>query len=348
MEFKKHNILSISGGGIRGYMEALFMQLFCKEFKINEEKFIDLFDVVGGTSIGGIIAIALAKGITPSQLVKLFKNKRHDIFPSRAGWLDKLKFVTAGTAFYKRDGLVNAIKELIGEEAKIRDLKKRVIITTLKKEEDAEGVTVSSPVYITNMIEVDKHLHCLDFTLLDAACATSAAPMYFDPYVRDESTGDKAFYIDGGVWRNNPISACINGIRKEFPESNVQNILSLGTGVINFDFHGGEPPDPEQLKESNLKIFDGAQMLIYTLQASLGCAEAAAAHDAKMFQHCSNDNAVVYEYFQPRLNDYKDTELDNTSDEFFEYMEKKVYNEFYQKVDKYRKLYNSLILGARL
>ena len=61
---KTISILNLPGGGVRGYMEVLFLKKFCETFKIKEEDFIKHFDIITGTSIGGLIALALVQGNT--------------------------------------------------------------------------------------------------------------------------------------------------------------------------------------------------------------------------------------------------------------------------------------------
>lgn len=68
-------ILSIDGGGIRGIIPAKILSLI--EEKLNQEgkenQICDYFDLICGTSTGGIIAIGLALGMRASDILSLYK-----------------------------------------------------------------------------------------------------------------------------------------------------------------------------------------------------------------------------------------------------------------------------------
>jgi patatin-like phospholipase/acyl hydrolase len=79
---KKFKILSIDGGGIRGIFPAQY--LACLEARLEEEnksgKLCDHFDLICGTSTGGIIALGLGLGMKSNEMVELYENHRKDIF----------------------------------------------------------------------------------------------------------------------------------------------------------------------------------------------------------------------------------------------------------------------------
>ena len=81
--------LSIDGGGIRGLMPALWLERL-EEFVIDEidekRRLSDIFDCIGGTSIGGILSLGLAKPIPASELVKILREKGDQVFPQNKTW----------------------------------------------------------------------------------------------------------------------------------------------------------------------------------------------------------------------------------------------------------------------
>ena len=314
------NVLSLSGGGIRGYISVLFLQKFCAMYRIPERQFINLFDIVGGTSIGGILTIALTNGVTPSQLVTLFETKRKDIFPSRPNWFQKLKFLATGESFYDQEGLMSAIQQVIPDikTKTINQIKKRVVITTLRRKTDSNGKLCSTPIYITNVQSIDPKGGNGLFTLYDACRATSSAPMYFPPYKKGKSQ-----YIDGGVWCNNPAMICLNALKSTFRTSKRQCVLSVGTGATNFQMHK-EQILQESLHNQSVEFFNGAQELIYTISAAITSPESDIDFNLHQMQQHEIYNRLFYYKFQPLLDDYDDVELDNTSDDFFKYMRRKV------------------------
>ena len=79
-EKAKFRILSIDGGGIRGYIPALILQEIENELNRIPQpngaplKLHEFFDLVVGTSTGGILALGLAKGLEGSHLVDVYSN----------------------------------------------------------------------------------------------------------------------------------------------------------------------------------------------------------------------------------------------------------------------------------
>ena len=71
-------ILSIDGGGIRGIYSANVLAQFEKTFDC---KLVDYFDLICGTSTGGLIALALSLGIPASDIADFYRKKGALIFP---------------------------------------------------------------------------------------------------------------------------------------------------------------------------------------------------------------------------------------------------------------------------
>ncbi len=193
-------ILSIDGGGIRGIIPALALQTLEAETGRSIQA---MFDMVVGTSTGGIIAIALARGRTPDDIVRLFEQRGAEIFSKPWYWLG-----LTGPK-YSADGIERVLREEIGE-----------------------GLLSSAciPVAVTTGSLLDRRAFLLrswkpeaqDTTLWAAARATSAAPTFFPSF------GHRKL-IDGGVWANNPCYRAYMLASKFYPGEILQ-MLSLGTG----------------------------------------------------------------------------------------------------------------------
>jgi patatin-like phospholipase/acyl hydrolase len=175
------HILSLSGGGFKGLFTAVILE------KLEEELGYPIakkFDLLAGTSIGGIIALALADEIPAKTITEFFVNNKDKIF-GRA-------FLLGYSCWskYSNEGLKECLVEIF-KDSKIKDLKHRIIIPTI-------NYTKGSP-------QILKTRHHKDFKtdikwpLVDVALATSAAPVYF-PMFRSEY-GD---FIDGGIVANHP------------------------------------------------------------------------------------------------------------------------------------------------
>lgn len=184
-------ILSIDGGGIKGvYAASLLYELESK----NNIKICDYFDIIAGTSTGGIIAAALAVGISAEKILKLYMENGQKIFPSG-------KYLRLFHGKYKREPLERALDSVFKKQ-KISECKTRLLIPSVNI---ANGkVTVFKTPHAADL-RYDKDLfitHCL--------LAATAAPIYFEPYKMRGGT-----YIDGGIGANNPsLIALVEGITR--------------------------------------------------------------------------------------------------------------------------------------
>ncbi len=193
-------ILTIDGGSIRGIFPAAFLANLEKDL---EHPIGDYFDLISGTSTGGIIAIGLALGMTAAEILKLFETKGPAIFaqarPGFPGWLaSKLRFgkwLTWGPK-YSSQPLLDALSEVLGEK-KIGDAQTRLVIPAWHPK--TQGVyifkTAHHPRFDTDWKE----------PAIDAAMATAAAPTYFTEHVTANGVG----LVDGGLWANNPIGIAV-------------------------------------------------------------------------------------------------------------------------------------------
>lgn len=201
---KKQKILIIAGGGVFGIIPARFM-LSLEQIPLN------VIDVFGGTSIGGILSIAFAQGMTTQEVYTMFKNLVGDIF--HAPWYRGLNPFGAK---YSAKALEKHLKERF--PGSFGALKKRIFIPTLDFQHNQ--------VKVYDNIVIDKDLVTPTW---EVARATSAAPTFFAPF--DCKT--KAM-IDGGLLENLPIITTCSGLKaKAGIKYSDMHVLALGTGFKN-------------------------------------------------------------------------------------------------------------------
>lgn len=224
------NILSIDGGGIRGIIPALVLAEL-------EERTgrgaADLFDLIAGTSTGGIIAAAVAapgpEGGAPHaarELVALYRDEGPEIFSRSA-----LKRLTSGLGLleekYDDGALVAALRRYLGD-ARVSEARTRVLITAYELETRA-------PYFVKSWrtaAEPDR-----DIRLWEAARATAAAPTYFEPALVEPPGGGAALsLVDGGVFATNPAMCAFAEAARIAPGEPVR-IVSLGTGRLDDPIH---------------------------------------------------------------------------------------------------------------
>lgn len=203
-------ILSIDGGGFRGLLPALVLAAFEARTGRSVAK---CFDLIAGTSTGGIIALALAAGIPAQKIVEFYMEKGPGIF-SRS--LAKRITSMGGLAdeLYDAGALEIALFELFGER-KLSSAEVKALVVAY----DIQG---RGAVLLRTWNAED----CL---MAAAARATSAAPTYFEPYAVKTATGLVFPCIDGGVVANNPsLYAVVEALRLRGWRR--IDLVSLGTG----------------------------------------------------------------------------------------------------------------------
>lgn len=231
-------ILSIDGGGIRGVFPAMILANLEAELKakgVEKWQVYQNFELICGTSTGGIMAIALALGIPAKEIYELYLDNAKVIFGNKKGFLKRFKY-----SAHKRDELERLIKEKYqkyhdgedGKDPRLKHCKTHVAIPIYDLMEGRPSVLKSK--YHEAFVR-DYHIPAYQ-----AALATSAAPTYFDPYSStyiDLNGLEKPFQnkIDGGVFANNPT---LNGIVEAQKAFNLElediSVLSIGTGHQKF------------------------------------------------------------------------------------------------------------------
>ena len=206
-------ILTIDGGGIRGTFPAAFLA--------NLEEGLDrpighYFDLISGTSTGGIIAIGLALGMRAADILKLYEEEGPAIFAqSRSGlhgWLAR-RYRWARWAFwgpkYSAEPLRAALTNVL-QERRLGEAQTRLIIPAWHPQ--TQGVYIFKTAHHPRLQTDYKEL------AVDAAMATAAAPSYFAQHVTANDVG----LVDGGLWANNPTGIAV-----------VEAIATLGWPVDN-------------------------------------------------------------------------------------------------------------------
>ena len=222
-------ILSIDGGGIRGIFPARFLELIEDELQSRDDgksKIYQHFNLITGTSTGGVIALALSLGINAKEICGLYIDNSKRIFGKKRSCIGQI-FSSSHKNYYLETLIRNTFKAINnGIDPLINDCKTNVCIPIYDLEEGKPSV-VKYPYHPS--LQRDSHIPAYQVAL-----ATSAAPTYFDPYTvtyKDSSSRT----IDGGVMVNNPtLVGLIEAIKAfNFDISDLE-ILSIGTGYRRF------------------------------------------------------------------------------------------------------------------
>lgn len=238
-------ILSIDGGGIRGLIPALILTEIERR---TGKKTSEMFDLLAGTSTGGIIAIGLnvadpetGQPYAASRIAKLYESNGQQIFQKRH-WVQALGSLVDES--FQHQGLEDILHAYFGE-AELINSKTGLLIT-------AYDIVRRKPFYFISR-EAQLRPNQENFRMRDIARATSAAPTYFEPHLLSNGHYDQLALVDGGVFANNPAmlayTEAINlkrwkDYREAIDASQARGISAEGvnTGDTARDFSAGLPP----------------------------------------------------------------------------------------------------------
>lgn len=182
---KRFQILSLDGGGIKGLFSAAILAKLEDDLDV---QITDHFDLIVGTSTGGVIALGLGLGIRPREIVQFYVDKGPKIFRSMFG-LNWIKHWFCRK--FPQAPLRNALQECFGDKRLVESTR-RLVITSYNLGAD--------DVYLFKTPHHERLKRDYKVPMWKVALATSAAPTYLPAF-----TGvDSIRLIDGGVWANNP------------------------------------------------------------------------------------------------------------------------------------------------
>lgn len=217
-------ILALSGGGYRGLFTSAILAKLEEQAK---RPIGDCFDLITGTSIGGVIALGLGLGKSAESIRKMFLDHGEEIFtrgePPR--WRPaKWKARWSQWRLPKYDGTVlrEKIEEVVGKGTRLGDARTRLLIPSV-------NMTKGS----VQMFKTAHHPNFMNdckLSAADVAMATAAAPLYFPMAKIDNSN-----FIDGGVVVNAP-DMCAVHEAVHFLNQKIEDIsvLSIGTTTSKF------------------------------------------------------------------------------------------------------------------
>ena len=202
---------------MRGLFPASFLEGLEEKY-LDGQSVADYFDLIVGTSTGGIIALGLGAGLRASDMRELYVKRGEEIFPSRKGLRKALHSIRRVVLHgYDGEALERVLREYLGDTL-LGESRVRLCIPSFEGEHSE--------------VFVFKTPHHRDFKLdwreemVKVALSTSAAPTYFRPL---DDGGYR--FVDGGIWANNPVMIGLTEALTSFSAMREQiRILSLGCG----------------------------------------------------------------------------------------------------------------------
>lgn len=235
---KVATILSIRGGGLRGIIPATYLEMI--EEKLGKQ-LNEVFNLVAGTSTGGLIAYGLNK-YTASDIVKIYENEGGSFFQKR-----RCNFFGLFGPKYKGSALYEKYREHFGEE-EISNIQYDSLITFYDISTRKCGFFKSHRAKLAPRE---------NYKIADVLACTSAAPTYFEPHTiefkepipnfsfapsfishldeinRQNYTTKTIKCIDGGVVANDPIACAMTEAFEIYPNADAFLVVSLTTGCFS-------------------------------------------------------------------------------------------------------------------
>ncbi len=229
-------VLSIDGGGIRGIIPATVLAEIESR---TQAPIAELFDLIAGTSTGGILALGLVKPsaknktrpqYAASDLTALYEKEGKRIFAS-SPWRRVVAIGNLLDERYGADGIESVLEQYFGDVS-LSEALTETLVTSYEIE------TREPWFFARHKARSDPGS---DFPMRFVARATSAAPTYFEPEEL-KTTRPHGGLIDGGVYANNPAMCAYVEMRKLQPDTDVL-VASLGTGQYTRPIHYKEAKD---------------------------------------------------------------------------------------------------------
>ncbi|KAG8905326.1 hypothetical protein FRB99_000207 [Tulasnella sp. 403] len=244
-------LLSLDGGGVRGIMSLVILQEILNKVEGNGGKLrpCQYFDVIGGTSTGGLIAIMLGRlCMTVPECISAYSRFAKDVFDvnpivqgvsllkahrfsgakleevvkavvqEQSGWSSQ--YMRHGDE--KRDGISPCRAYVVPDSAYILPL-----IHVLSFAVAMPAGSSNGPPKLFRTYDNPSLKRTADTCFIwEAARATSCAPSFFPPI-----TVQNVSYMDGGLGYNNPARLLLQEADWLSPGRPVQ-LYSLGTGKV--------------------------------------------------------------------------------------------------------------------
>lgn len=205
-------LLVLDGGGLRGMFSAAVLTGLEEDLGA---PIVEHFDLIAGTSTGGLIALALGAGLSAREVVEFYVTEGPRVFSNRLRWKATRQLLAPK---YRAAPLRRAMHRQLGDRL-LGDSAKRLVIPAYDLGRDA--------VHLFKTPHHPRLRRDWRLPMWEVAMATSAAPTFLPTHRLGR---DQVRLIDGGVWANNPaVVAIAEAVSMLGARLDDINMLSLGT-----------------------------------------------------------------------------------------------------------------------
>lgn len=224
-------ILTIDGGGMRGMIPATILAYFEKKLG---RPLHEVFHVIGGSSIGGILSVSLTnpklEGYhhTLSKTALFKASELPDVFYREGSNMFKKRWLPIFSKY--NNASRGEVAHRYFQDQTLNNTLTPTVVTTFD--------------YLSSRVKLIKSWDKSEiFYTRDCVLATSAAPYYFYPkllYSVNADAQSKRYLLgDGGLTINDPTAEIIQAARELYPTVSKYEVVSLGTGFVKEPFYRG-------------------------------------------------------------------------------------------------------------
>eukprot|EP01103_Thecamoeba_quadrilineata_P001065 TRINITY_DN10940_c0_g1_i1.p1 TRINITY_DN10940_c0_g1~~TRINITY_DN10940_c0_g1_i1.p1 ORF type:complete len:362 (+),score=16.49 TRINITY_DN10940_c0_g1_i1:63-1148(+) len=269
-------ILCLDGGGMRGLIEVEMISILSQTLfgDSSGKKFVDSFDLICGTSTGGILTTGLCLGRSVQDCHQLYMDLGAKVFQKTWPFGSSTKAIQWlwNGERYSSSLFMELTEQYFGSQllSDVKSLQKFFVVSTNATSDSWKPYLFRSyprPI-IKDLYDDDncdqiyrrgKVFHgTSQATIPQALRATSAAPTYFKPLIYKNNDGKIQTFVDGGMTANNPTELAIFEARTIWPERNIDFIVSLGCGKPK---HGQGSTNLLSLVDELIDVCSSAQLI---------------------------------------------------------------------------------------
>ncbi|KAE8365962.1 acyl transferase/acyl hydrolase/lysophospholipase [Aspergillus caelatus] len=218
-------VLSLDGGGVRGLSSLYILRDVMQRLNPGGKppKPCDVFDMIAGTSTGGLCAIMLGRlEMSVDECIEAYNKFMNKIF-NVAGSRFDAENIEAVIKEVMKEKLGDSEAPLLNEHGKC----KAFVLAVRQDAANSKG-----PVHLRSYVNTQQKSLLPNVKAWEAARATSAAPTFFPPMEIATDNGVKHKLIDAALGANNPVGWLWNEVLSVFGAGRpIDCILSIGTGI---------------------------------------------------------------------------------------------------------------------
>lgn len=214
-------ILSVDGGGTRGIVPATILAAIEQE---TGKKISEIFDIVGGTSIGAVLTTYLTVRENPDDKnsgPKFSAKDACDIFYTEGPTIFSKRRIPIPSVY--GNGIETVLEKILGDTTYDQTTIPRVAVAF-------NVISLSTKVF--SSADSKELFAAKDVALSSAAFPVEFAPRFVSPKNLNEQFFPQYFLVDGGLTANDPVAYVMEEARKIYPNTTQFEVVSLGNGIV--------------------------------------------------------------------------------------------------------------------